>query len=86
MTAWTTGEIVFERRPLAEVVREIGRYHQGEIRVLDPRLSDRKIGGRFSLRDREAFLRAVKAATQVTSTYVDENVIILSNEFLPASR
>lgn len=78
VTAWTTGELVFEQRPLAEVVREIGRYHQGEIRVLGPRLSDRKISGRFNLRDREAFLRAVTAATQAKSSHTDENVIILS--------
>ncbi|MBX3302862.1 MAG: FecR domain-containing protein [Nitrospira sp.] len=76
--AWTTGDIVFDQRPLAEVVQEFGRYHRGEIRVLDPRLSDRKISGRFSLRDREAFLRAVKAATQAKSTHVGENVIILN--------
>jgi transmembrane sensor len=78
VTAWTTGELVFEQRPLAEVVREIGRYHQGEIRVLGPRLSDRKISGRFNLRDREAFLRAVTAATQAKSSHTDKNVIILS--------
>jgi transmembrane sensor len=78
VTAWTTGELVFEQRPLAEVVREIGRYHQGEIRVLDPRLSDRKISGRFNLRDREAFLRAVTAATRAKFTHTDDNIIILT--------
>lgn len=78
VTAWTTGEIVFEQRPLAEVVQEFGRYHRGEIRVLDPRLSDRKISGRFNLRDRDAFLRAVAAATRAKSIHTDENVIILS--------
>ena len=78
VTAWTTGEIIFEQRPLAEVVQEFGRYHRGEIRVLDPRLSERQISGRFNLRDREAFLLAVAAATGAKSAHAGEHVIILS--------
>lgn len=77
-TAWTTDEMIFDERPLGEVVQEIGRYHPGEIRVLDPRLSERKISGRFSVHDREAFLRAVKAATRAQSASLGGNVIVLS--------
>ena len=70
--------MIFEQRSLGEVVQEIGRYHEGEIRVLDARLSERKISGRFSVHDREAFLRAVKAATQAKLSSVDGNIITLS--------
>lgn len=33
-TVWAEGKMIFEERPLSEVVREIGRYQSGEIRIL----------------------------------------------------
>ena len=36
-TAWRRGKLMFENRPLGEVVRALGRYHRGFVYFLDRR-------------------------------------------------
>ncbi|MBA5867879.1 MAG: DUF4880 domain-containing protein [Nitrospira sp. CR1.3] len=85
-TAWTVGQIMFEQRPLAEVIRELGRYQQVEIRVLDPHLGELKISGRFGLHDREGFLRAVEATAPVKLTRVNADLIVMEELRISSSR
>ena len=54
-TAWMEGKVIFEERPLSEVVREIGRYQAGEIRILDSQVAALKVSGVFGVNDREGF-------------------------------
>ena len=76
-TAWMEGKVIFEERPLSEVVLEIGRYHTGEIRILDPRVEAFRVSGVFGVYDREGFLKALERAVPVKSTRVNQALIIL---------
>jgi transmembrane sensor len=76
-TAWMEGKVIFEERPLAEVVREIGRYQPGEIRILDPRIEALKVSGVFGVSDREGFLKALERAVPVKSSHVNRELIVL---------
>ena len=76
-TAWMEGKVIFEERPLAEVVREIGRYQSGEIRILDPRVGALKVSGVFGVNDREGFLKALERAVPVKSSHVNRELIVL---------
>lgn len=80
LTAWLQGRLIFDRRPLAEVIQEVGRYQRGEIRVLESRLNDLTVSGVFAVRDREGFLNALAAAMPVRVTRVNEEVAILEGK------
>lgn len=76
-TAWMEGKVIFEERPLAEVVREIGRYQAGEIRILDSQVEALKVSGVFGVSDREGFLKALERAVPVKSSHVNRELIVL---------
>ncbi|ULA62197.1 MAG: Putative FpvR [Nitrospira sp.] len=76
-TAWIDGKIVFEDRLLSDVLQEVGRYHAGEIRILDPRVASLKVSGVFDVRDREGFLAALERALPVAASRVTAELIIL---------
>jgi transmembrane sensor len=76
-TAWMEGKVIFEERPLAEVVREIGRYQSGEIRILDSQVEALKVSGVFGVNDREGFLKALERAIPVKSSQVNRDLIVL---------
>ena len=76
-TAWMEGKVIFEERPLSEVVLEIGRYQPGEIRILDPRVETLKVSGVFGVNDREGFLKALERAVPVKFSQVNRELIVL---------
>lgn len=78
-TAWIDGKIVFEDRLLSDVLQEVGRYHAGEIRILDPRVASLKVSGVFGVRDREGFLAALERALPVAASRVTAELIILES-------
>lgn len=57
--AWRTGKLVFEDRPLAEVVEEIARYHPGRILITDDAIAGRRVSGVVDGRDPDRALRAI---------------------------
>lgn len=85
-TAWMDGTLVFENRPLAEVIQEVGRYHRGDIRVLDAALGQLTVSGVFGVHDREGFLRALEQALPIVVTRAQGDLIVVepSSRFHPA--
>ena len=59
-TAWLSGWLKFDNRPLGEVVAELARYSDEKIVLDDPKLASMPISGRFKAGDLDAFLKAVK--------------------------
>jgi transmembrane sensor len=59
-TAWLRGKLIFNRRPLGEVLTEINRYRAGWIVILDSRLSDLAVTGVLDLSDPDATLRMIE--------------------------
>ncbi|BCA56525.1 putative FecR, ferric citrate sensor [Nitrospira sp. KM1] len=76
-TAWTKGKVSFEDRSLGEVVREFSRYHEGEVRILDPKLADLKVSGVFGINERLGFFKALESVVPVTVVQAGKGLFIL---------
>ncbi len=62
LTAWREQMIVFDDKPLSEVVREFNRYNTDAIRIADPALAKVRVGGTFKTSDRESFVNLLRIA------------------------
>lgn len=83
-TAWMDGKVMFDDRPLSEVVQEVGRYQSGEIQILDPRIGALKISGVFGINDREGFFHALEQAVPIAVSRVNRNLVILESKRRPS--
>lgn len=68
LTAWQRGRLVFDNRPLGQVVDEMQRYRSGLILIADERLRSLPITGVFETGDAEALVDAVAAVLPVQVT------------------
>lgn len=64
-TAWRRGKLIFNRRPLGDVVAEIERYRSGTIIIAGNRLRALEVTGVFNLDDPEAILRTIEETLPV---------------------
>jgi transmembrane sensor len=60
VTAWRRGKLIFDDKPLAEVLATLSRYRRGYVALVDPSLRGRRVTGVFETRDPEAALRAIQ--------------------------
>jgi transmembrane sensor len=60
VTAWRRGKLIFDDKPLGEVVAILGRYHRGWTVIVDPAIRGRRVTGVFETRDPAAALRAIE--------------------------
>lgn len=79
-TAWLEGKVIFEDRPLAEVIQEVGRYQTGEIRILDPGIAALKVSGVFGTNDQMGFLKALEQVVPVSVSQVNGAVAVLEEK------
>lgn len=77
VTAWVQGKLVFRSMPLAEVLREVGRYRNDRIQIVDPSLAGLLVSGMFHSRDLDSFLQALEGAVPVKATRVNQQLVIL---------
>jgi transmembrane sensor len=77
VAAWVQGKLVFGAMSLAEVLREVGRYRNDRIQIVDPSLADLKVSGVFHSRDLDGFLQALEHAVPVKATRVNQQLVIL---------
>jgi len=63
-TAWRRGKLIFNRRPLQEVVTELERYRSGRIVILSERLKTLQVTGVFDLDDPDTLLRTIEETTK----------------------
>jgi transmembrane sensor len=75
--AWLEGKIIFEGRPLVELIHEMHRYQEGDIQILDPAIGELQVSGVFGIHDREGFLNAIERAVPVQVTRANKNLVIL---------
>jgi len=64
-TAWRRGKLIFNRRPLGEVMGEFGRYHRGRIVVAGEDLRDLEITGVFDVADADGLFRSIGQSLNV---------------------
>ena len=60
VTAWRRGKLIFDDKPLGEVLAILARYRRGYVVLVDPALRGRRVTGVFETRDPEAALRAIQ--------------------------
>lgn len=75
--AWTEGQLIFESLPLEQVLKEVGRYRSGEIRLLDQSLAEIPVSGIFNIHDLESFLQALQDTLPVRATHINPHLVIV---------
>lgn len=58
-TAWLRGKLIFEDRPLGDVVADLNRYRKGMILLRDEKLASLRVNGLFDLHKPDAALEAL---------------------------
>lgn len=76
--AWRRGKLIFEDKPLAQVITDINRYRRGIIKVSDSRLLDLRLSGIFDLRQPDGVLDALVATLPINATYLTSYLVVLS--------
>jgi len=64
-TAWRRGKLIFNRRPLVEVVSELDRYFLNRTVILDDGLKALQVTGVFELEEPEEIWRSLERGLQV---------------------
>jgi transmembrane sensor len=62
VTAWRRGKLIFDDRPLTEVVSVLGHYLRGYILILDPSIRERRVSGVFDAAEPMAAISAIEKA------------------------
>lgn len=75
-TAWPHHRIVFDRQPLAAVVREFNLYSRMRIDIGDPRLGELKVSGVFDYYDVESFIDFLRQLDGVEAVTTEDRVVI----------
>lgn len=65
VTAWTHGRIVFDNKPLGDVVRDVARYQRGSVVFTDSTLKDLTVTGVLDTDDPDAFFAALELTLPV---------------------
>ncbi len=79
LTAWRQGKMVFGARRLADVLTEIGRYHDTTIRLQNPALAELKVSGTFHTDKLSNSLNAIAAILPVKIVQISEHEIVLKS-------
>lgn len=75
--AWRAGRIVFDRKPFAEAVAELGRYVPERVVLADSGRAAEPVGGVFSIREAQAALSALAETQGLPLRRVPGVVIII---------
>ncbi|MCE4052707.1 FecR family protein [Pseudomonas sp. Au-Pse12] len=70
LTAWQRGKLIFNGRPLGEVIAELERYQHGRILISDTQLAALAISGVFDLHDPQGSLNALQQRYPLQVTYL----------------
>ena len=76
-TAWSRGRIVFESVTLAEMARQVARYHDVRIIVDDPALNQLRISGTFRTDDLDGLLDTLETILPVKAESAGAGLIRL---------
>lgn len=77
VTAWQRGKLVFENKPLGEVIAELNRYHRGYLMIGDAGIAERRVNGVFRTDDTLAVVNALQASLHINSTRINDYLILL---------
>jgi transmembrane sensor len=75
--AWRRHRLIFENQPLAQVIAELNRYHQGWIVLRDPFLQELPVTAVFDVRKTDQALRTIEDILPVRTVAVTDRFIWL---------
>lgn len=75
--AWQRRQVVFNRRPLAEVLDEVNRYRSGRIVAVNPALAERVLSGVFNIGNAGAVVDALQATLPVKAINLPGDLVLL---------
>ncbi|MCW2272263.1 iron dicitrate transport regulator FecR [Pseudomonas sp. MYb187] len=70
LTAWQRGKLIFNGKPLREVLAELERYQHGRIVLSDQQLGAMQVSGVFDLDDPQGLLRTLEQRYALKVTYL----------------
>lgn len=76
-TAWRRGKLIFEDKPLGDVLASLGKYHRGFVLVIDSRLRDRRVSGVFATDNPLGAIRAIVTSLGLRATTLTDYLILL---------
>lgn len=76
-TAWRRGKLIFEDRPLAQVLADVGRYRPGMIRVTDRDLLDLRVSGIFDVSNPDGVLDVIRRTLPVRTVELTRYLVLL---------
>jgi len=77
VTAWQSGQLVFDNEPLSQVVERISRYSTVPVTVADANTGSLRMSGVFNTGDVAAFVEAVTHYLPVTASQPQYGAIVL---------
>jgi transmembrane sensor len=79
LTAWRRGQLIFDNRRLDEVLAELGRYHNTQVRLSSPALGKLKVSGSFRIDRLASALDTIASTLPVTIQHPSADVVLLRN-------
>ena len=79
LTAWRRGQLIFDNRRLDEVLAELGRYHNTQVRLASPALGKLKVSGSFRIDRLASALDTIASTLPVTIQHPSADVVVLRN-------
>ncbi|TRX02904.1 FecR family protein [Candidatus Methylobacter oryzae] len=77
-TAWRRGKLIFDNRRLDDVLAEIGRYHNVQLKLADPKLAGNKVSGTFAVKRLESNLATIANSLNLTVHHSESGEIVLA--------
>jgi transmembrane sensor len=77
VTAWRRGKLIFEDRPLAEVMAALGKYHRGVFLILGEAARKRRVTGVFEASDPIGAVRIIERSLGLSAIFLSDYVVVL---------
>ncbi|MFK4826175.1 FecR family protein [Paenochrobactrum sp. BZR 588] len=76
--AWKRGKLIFEDRPLRQVLADVNRYRRGIIRATDSKLLDMRVSGIFDINHPDGVLDVIRNTLPIRSRELTPYLVFLS--------
>lgn len=76
--AWKRGKLIFEDRPLRQVLADVNRYRRGTIRATDNKLLDMRVSGIFDIKNPDGVLEVIRNTLPIRTTEFTRFLVFLS--------
>ncbi|MEE7625599.1 FecR family protein [Methylobacter sp. Wu8] len=76
--AWKNQRMIFQDRPLAEVIEELNRYRSGKIMVMNDAIKALPVTGVFATDDTNVALLTIEQSLPISITKITEKLVLLS--------